>query len=733
MDDIDEGFLQRPDITDRLPGYRLLRELSRTQMSEVFLAAETVNNRQVALKIVGQEFTRNGDFRSRFERESAIAIGLEHPNVVPAYASGTSTDDELCYLAMRFIHGVDLLRMLDDRGALGIDETISIARQVAAALDAAHEHGLIHRDVKPANILIEAGTNQVYLGDFGIAKSNTMPRLTVTGTFLGTPLYAAPEQVRGEDVDRRADVYSLGRVIQHCLTGRPPEQFLTFKPPVERVLRKALAADPAQRYPTCGALVKDLAASVRRDRVIRRGAGIASAAIAITATVMIIAGGVSVPSQVDRVVPALRVGCETSAPAMAGATSSLSCQHGSVISLFDRADAMTAAYDHEVQASRVARTQGDCAKATGAEHRYPATGPARGRVLCYSSGGQNVVVWTDEQASTVSRASVDGATWASWTGDEPAFPTADERATLDVAAGSNCVRATPAALEPFPAAVAGITCVPNGSGAQQVSYFRFGSLDLLRDGMSGLATSAKPPSGVGCSATTPQFLGTSRENWHSVDLGRMVCHPDAAGVASIDWSMEPLLVIGRVEGNSPAAATDWWNDWHLAPLSKIVDSLNAHSSPPFPSDAEKELLGHIPAVSRVGCVRPSADQIWRDVGATPVTAVACGPTSGAQLVVYYRFRSQADMSLVYGPAHDSPDTSGHREPRCTESPESFNAEHSYPADGTRVGRLGCETDKDTGERTMRWTDDPLAVIAVAHQGTAPYAMVDWWTHDAGPY
>ena len=91
------------------------------------------------------------------------------------------------------------------------------------------------------------------------------------------------------------------------------------------------------------------------------------------------------------------------------------------------------------------------------------------------------------------------------------------------------------------------------------------------------------------------------------------------------------------------------------------------------------------------------------------------------------------MSLVYGPAHESPDTADNREARCTDLPKGFSTQHSYPADGTRVGQLRCDTNTDTGERTLTWTSDPLSVMAVAHQGTEPYAMIDWWTHDAGPY
>lgn len=187
VDETEEGFLDRRDITDRLPRYRLLRQLSKTEMSEVFLAVDTMLNRQVALKVVGPELMGRPTFRDRFERESDIAVTLEHPNVVPAYAAGASADGELCYLAMRYIRGSNLRQVLNERGRLGLDETIAVGRQVAAALDAAHDRGLIHRDVKPANILVEEGTNQVYLCDFGIARNTALATISVAGAFIGTP------------------------------------------------------------------------------------------------------------------------------------------------------------------------------------------------------------------------------------------------------------------------------------------------------------------------------------------------------------------------------------------------------------------------------------------------------------------------------------------------------------------------------------------------------------------
>lgn len=750
--DNDEEYLDRADITDRLPGYRLIRQLSETGMSEVFLAEDTSHDRRVALKVVGSKLLRGPSFRDRFRRESAIAITLEHPNIVPAYAAGESADGALGYLVMRYIHGSNLLKVLTERGALSMVETITLARQVAAALDTAHDRGLIHRDVKPANVIIEHDGNHAYLCDFGIAKNTELATITSAGDFLGTPHYAAPEQADSGTVDRRADVYSLGCVIRHCLTGRPPYvaaevsgQFFERRmgpiplpvSSVARVLRKATALNPAERYATCHELVHALETARSRRHAAVLPFVVLGSVLLLILMLTVVDGGAPEKAALARVPAALRDDCRVTDVSMVGAASSLSCQdmagQSATSALFtDRAGAEDA-YARIVDESGVAWSEGDCASATGAEHRYPATGRAQGRVLCFVHDGVAMIVWSDYQAHTVTRSQTPVAedaslreSWSRWTATE-AFPTGDERALLDVAAGSDCVRAPAVELDEFPSAVAGVTCVPAGVGAREVSYFRFASVPELQESFTGRVQDAKAPSGISCvTGDAERFIGTRRHDWLGVDIGQVLCHSRANGTLAMEWSMEPLSVIGRVVGNAPVPLAGWWEQWHLAPLGRIVEAVNARSQPPFPSQAEKELLAHIPPVSRAHCIRPSPEQVWRDIGAVPAVGVACGQTSGAGLVVYYQFKDAATMRLAFNSTGDRGTEA------CTDLPGDFSAEKAYSRANGSTGRLRCGVYDGSGERFLEWTDARLGIGVFAYQGSEPFAMIDWWTHDAGP-
>ncbi len=194
-------------------------------MGEVYLAEEVELGRKVALKLLARELTEDDRFRERFLRESRLAASLNHPHIVPVYRAGES--DGVLFIAMHYVEGTDLGRLLrgHERG-LDPGHAASIIEQLADALDAAHERGLIHRDVKPANVLIAERRRggHCYLADFGLTRhSSSQSRLTATGDFMGTVDYAAPEQILGrEQVDHRVDVYSLGCVLYECLTGTTP-------------------------------------------------------------------------------------------------------------------------------------------------------------------------------------------------------------------------------------------------------------------------------------------------------------------------------------------------------------------------------------------------------------------------------------------------------------------------------------------------------------------------------
>jgi serine/threonine-protein kinase len=243
-------------------------------MGNVYCATHLTLGRRDALKVLIPELADDPDFRERFIRESQLAASLDHPNVIPIYDAEEA--EGVLFIAMRYVEGSDLKSLLDRRGTLTPQEVVPIIKQAAAALDAAHAAGLVHRDVKPANILIDEKRDRVYLTDFGIAKGGGGSGLTRTGTFLGTVDYCAPEQIEGKEVDGRTDVYALGCVLFQAVTGQvpfarpvsaatmlanmdePPPLVSAHAPGAPRALDDvvctAMAKDPEERYPTAGAL-----------------------------------------------------------------------------------------------------------------------------------------------------------------------------------------------------------------------------------------------------------------------------------------------------------------------------------------------------------------------------------------------------------------------------------------------------------------------------------------------
>jgi serine/threonine-protein kinase len=276
-----------PRVGTDLAGYRILHVIGHGGASVVYLAEQLKLGRKVALKVLSPQLTADETFRRRFEREWRVAAGLDHPNIVPVHDAGEA--EGVLYLAMRYIDGDDLGRMLRG-GPLDAWRTISISSQVAGALDAAHGEGLVHRDVKPGNILLAAhrgtGIERAFLADFGLTKrlASTGGGLTSSGQFLGTVDYVAPEQIQDAPIDGRTDVYSLGCVLFHCLTGKPPfarsSEVATIyahvhdEPPrftdgggtaLDAVLARALHKDKEHRFPTCSALVEATRSAIERD------------------------------------------------------------------------------------------------------------------------------------------------------------------------------------------------------------------------------------------------------------------------------------------------------------------------------------------------------------------------------------------------------------------------------------------------------------------------------------
>ena len=192
-------------------------------MGAVYRAEEAGLGRKVALKVIAPELAQDERFRERFLRESRIAASLDHPHIVPIYQAGEQ--DGVLFLAMRYVEGYDLAKLVAENGALEPKRAVELLSQVAEALDAAHEKGLVHRDVKPSNVLVavSAGREHCYLGDFGLTKrTGSLSGVSAVGEVVGTLEYVAPEQITGDPLDERADVYSLACVLYECLTGQAP-------------------------------------------------------------------------------------------------------------------------------------------------------------------------------------------------------------------------------------------------------------------------------------------------------------------------------------------------------------------------------------------------------------------------------------------------------------------------------------------------------------------------------
>ncbi|MBT2452585.1 serine/threonine protein kinase [Streptomyces sp. ISL-43] len=274
------GFLEGREIA----GYQLEREIGRGATSVVYRAKDLRLDRTVALKLIAPERTRDGTFLRRFTHESRVAASIDHPHILPIFEAGES--DGVLYIAMLYVPGPNLRVLLDQEGPLPVPTALRIAAQVASALDAAHAHDLVHRDVKPGNILVAAGTDSdhpehVYLTNFGLTrKSLSLNGFTTAGEFVGTLDYMAPEQISGRPLDGRCDLYSLACVVYETIAGGPPferdsdmallrahmydpppalsERRPEIAPDVDAVMAKALAKRPEDRYASCLEFVAEL-------------------------------------------------------------------------------------------------------------------------------------------------------------------------------------------------------------------------------------------------------------------------------------------------------------------------------------------------------------------------------------------------------------------------------------------------------------------------------------------
>jgi hypothetical protein len=362
-------------IGTELAGYRIESVLGRGGMSVVYLARDLRLNRNVALKLLASELVEDEGFRVRFLRESQLAASLDHPNVVPVYEAGEVGG--LLYIAMRYVPGTDLKALLRAEGALAPERALVLVGQVASALDAAHERGLVHRDVKPSNVLLTGrpGKEHCYLADFGLSTSASDRSVADAKQIVGTIDYVAPEQIRDAQVDGRADVYSLACLLYECLVGDVPfprssdvaviyahleepapkasERAPTLPAGIDAVLEQGTAKLPDERWQTCGTLVEAARSALGdggvRVRVRRRSRrlGIAVAlggvaAAAALAALMLGGGGTAVAAsdslvQIDgrggRAIGGVAVGARPTAVTVCGGAVWVTTRAGSVFEI----------------------------------------------------------------------------------------------------------------------------------------------------------------------------------------------------------------------------------------------------------------------------------------------------------------------------------------------------------------------------------------------------------------
>jgi serine/threonine-protein kinase len=267
--------------------YQLERRLGAGGMSTVFLAHDSVLERNVAVKLLAEHLSDDEDFVARFRREALAAAKLQHPNIVQVFDSGEDAPSGRHYIVMEYVNGPSCADLLREQRQLSIEQTVEIVRGACHGLDYAHRAGVIHRDVKPGNLLVSDESGTVKLADFGIAKAAEQTRITQVGAVLGTAAYLSPEQATGEEAEGASDIYSLGVCAYQFLTGRLPHEYsslteLALKqqrdavvpitelrpdvpPELDRAIRICLERDPAHRYASALGLAAALDAGARGE------------------------------------------------------------------------------------------------------------------------------------------------------------------------------------------------------------------------------------------------------------------------------------------------------------------------------------------------------------------------------------------------------------------------------------------------------------------------------------
>lgn len=704
-----------------LGNYRIERLLGRGGFATVYVAEDVRPQlkRKVALKVLNPALTADATFRERFLRESLMAVGLDdHPSIVPVHDAGE--DDGKLYIAMRFIDGLDLKQAIEAQGHLEPGYVASITSQVAGALDVAHAAGLVHRDVKPANILLSKNGQRAYLADFGLTKRlDADQALTQIPGYMGTTFYSPPEQFEGTAIGPTADVYALGAVIFHCLTGEPPfpgtpesvigahltkpVPLATSKrpelpPAVNDVISRAMAKDPRDRQQSAGLLAAELSrAVVPADRT--TGGSLPPSPVNPAADAGATAYGRRVPSD-----PGPSPSGPVSGPGPVVPPPPTSNPPGYV-------SGPGFSSDHA--------GGGGPPPAWSGGHG-PGASPSKGRkrLVVAAAGAVAVVLVIAVVAVLLSRGDNKAAPP---TTDAPpvttaAFPDNAEKSLLNTVPRDRrdeCKRSTASFGKPD----ATVRCSFSSEQADELTLVAFSAKsELDKQFKSVLAENAsKLDANTDC-----RWADNATHSYNSHDgSGNVACY-FARGNAYVVWTKpgSRQLAIAAKKGTESIPLYNWWAD--------LVHRTDRARGLRDPSPGEQTLLKALPTEFSDTCRRNEDN----NSDATGITAsVRCTPSeinapdaARIESVVFYSFRDTDTMNADYLELLGKAGA-----PAGSECP----GEISYDAGSeTSAGRRFCAL--DSGKAQVVWSRSAVNAIGVATATDADYKqLVDvWWTKDA---
>lgn len=745
----------------RVPvGYRWIRTIRQGPWGTVQLAHDEMANRPVVVELLVPVAP---DQAARIAHDSALATSLGHPHILRVLATGELPGS--VYLITPVVDGPELGTRLA-AGPLPWQATLNVLAPVADALDTAHRAGLVHRGVGPSAILLAAPSELPVLRGFGVAGGG----FSRPGELADD---LAPEQILGGPIGPHTDVYALGSLLYRCLTGRapflradpaaaaaaqvnePPPRVTELRPDlpwaIDGVVATAMAKDPARRFAGGRALVDAAAVALGAGRItyptaaprrIRRGpvlialgVVVALVAAAVFALPPIIAAFGPAAADLDRVPAALRVDCDKAAAeaGLPGAARVLRCRDGSGqevnVSLFGSDLVAESTYRELAKAATGAKAgDGDCAEGPGWEHRYPGLGAPQGRVFCDRDAAAVRMAWLDQPSRSVAVAvRPDGNAkelyrlWSDWV-QLAVYPTDPERQLLDTLPETDCRRAKAGGLENLDGLLAAVTCVPIGTGASTVTYYRFADADKLgRAYGSDVKAAGTPPTQFCADRSKPEITtGNTRFVKGPIKIGQVLCG-NAAGAPAITWTAEPLLTMGRAVGVERAALAIWWDVNQGPKTQAIVAATNLAASPPFPNAQEDALLKRLPPAIRPLCQRPSAQTLTEFSAAAAVAAVECAPERGPARAYYFQFADATAVATTITKEVTGPD--------CTTSPPDFTGIARYQRTNGSTGTLLCfQNDKEAG---IGWIDEQANIYASAF-GANGGALITWWQNEADP-